>query len=1035
MSFNFHFIGTAAKAVERGATSVARGDTKPGGGVFGFLGNVSQAENNVKQNLQQKTGGSNAPGDAIFNFIKSSTQEIAKAPETAVRSTAELEARTANKFGAHLPTDYSAPVSGIQKSLYGTDNLQTYQQRGEGVHQAHPNIPAPLAAAGIAGLDLTPGGGGKKSLADELVKSSTAKAALQALTKSGVDETIAKKIAPAVAQTKDPNIIKNIIDNAHKPPALPQPPIQDIKPPTPSGASEAAGQGMHDILNSGGTVDEALNHHMVTTGSNIGEAKSAFSKLLEDNSNLHRGSINAKLNPEYGKIKLPEVQAGDTHGAILNAKHIHDTVIRKGNVALGAVDKLSPNDLKLMDDLRTHNPAQLVEKADNPAAFREAADAVKSYNDFTHGAGSGLLGQEVPYRQNYGAPLLFDTSTKEASNALDIAKAKLKTRPGYGEQRYFKDYNEGASFGLNRRYENFSQDLAHDVSYRSSDLSQLTLAKGLEEAHPGQVKVGEIGSTPEGTYKQLLIPGGNKLSLPSELADEINKRASTTSATGALGKYDTINAGLKYIKLGGGSFHAVTEQANFIGQQLTSGKLFTNPSATGKSLKTLFSEKTFGKEIDNWEKNGTLDKARLSGLTSMPEQISADVALSKKKLELPVIKQFHDAIFKRQIPFMKLKTFEQKTEGLNIHNPEDAATMRKIAGELNYNYGGINRQIQGLTPKQFQLAARGILATDFTEGKIKTIIDAASKGGPDGKLAREMVAGKAVIIAGLATGGAVAGGEFSGKSPEEIAKGIISKVIDPSFDFKGYTVGLPSSHISEFTKPFKSLATNPQDRFSGLKDYATNRLAAVPSEVNQLINNRDFSKQPIYGADSKGRPISPLTTALNVGSGVVPIPVAQATNTAQGKQNIAAGIANTIGLHTHPQFDVSRFPVAQQTYLSNLHKSGADPKEIQSYTQLFGILHQNSGALKKSNEGIDKELAKAVNNNSDDLSKAQAIADKYNQTIAQGLQKWIKDNKVSSVSSQANDILTSNLIDLNDSSIKSRLQAIVNNPDKYGLKQ
>jgi hypothetical protein len=245
MGFSFHFLKTAAKDVGNAASTVARGNSNPGGGVFGFLGNVSQVENNVKQNLQQKTGGSNAPGDAVFNFIKSSNQQLAKIPETAIRSTAELEARTANKFGANLPTDYSAPTNSLTKKLYGTNEVQTYQQRGEGIHQAHPNIPAPIAAAGIAGLDLTPGGG-KKNLADELVKSSTAKDAFKALTKSGVDENIAHKIAPAVAQTKDPNIINNIIDNAHKPPVLPPSPIQDIRPPT----SGAEGDGKGTAINS-----------------------------------------------------------------------------------------------------------------------------------------------------------------------------------------------------------------------------------------------------------------------------------------------------------------------------------------------------------------------------------------------------------------------------------------------------------------------------------------------------------------------------------------------------------------------------------------------------------------------------------------------------------------------------------------------------------------------------------------------------------------------------------------------------------------
>jgi hypothetical protein len=235
----FHFLSTIKKDIQH----VAQGDSKAGGGVFGFLGSASQAESKVKQTLQRKTGGSNAPGEAVFHFIKSSNQQLAKTPETAIRSSAELESRVANKFGAHLTTDYSAPTNSLTKKLYGTDEVQTYQQRGEGVHQVHPGIPSAAAALGIAGLDVTPGGAGKKNLADDLVRSSTAKDAFKALTKGGVDEATARKIAPAVAQTKDAHTINRIIDNAHKPPALPPTPIQDISPPTPGGTAEAAGQG------------------------------------------------------------------------------------------------------------------------------------------------------------------------------------------------------------------------------------------------------------------------------------------------------------------------------------------------------------------------------------------------------------------------------------------------------------------------------------------------------------------------------------------------------------------------------------------------------------------------------------------------------------------------------------------------------------------------------------------------------------------------------------------------------------------------
>ena len=151
-----------------------------------------------------------------------------------------------------------------------------------------------------------------------------------------------------------------------------------------------AEEGVKQILNTGGTVDEALNHHMETTGSNYGEAQAAVSKIMQG-PDVNRANINSSLNPEYEHASniLPTVQEGDMQQPIKNAQAISNETMRRANIALGEVDKLSPNDMKLMDSLRSNTPEGLVGSAEDKAQFLKAANAVKNYNDFTQGVGSG----------------------------------------------------------------------------------------------------------------------------------------------------------------------------------------------------------------------------------------------------------------------------------------------------------------------------------------------------------------------------------------------------------------------------------------------------------------------------------------------------------------------------------------------------------------------------------------------------------------------------------------------------------------------
>jgi hypothetical protein len=252
----FHFL---AKALH--------GDEHAGGGVFGFLANAGkagtatvtgnkQAQQNAVKGLQ--SSGLVQADKKIIGTAVDTGEAIARTPETLVRSGAQAGYDIANKISGHQAPDKNfsghSPF-GFLDNLYG--DVQTYQQRAAGNKQViegsrFRDAAGPLS---ILGAGLTVGGdvtgfGGSEKIAQDLVKSSTPEEAFKALVKAGVDESTAKKIAPGVALKKDPFIIKNIIDDAHKPPPTP---IQDIRPPV---VNEARNSFLDTIKNAPSTSPE-----------------------------------------------------------------------------------------------------------------------------------------------------------------------------------------------------------------------------------------------------------------------------------------------------------------------------------------------------------------------------------------------------------------------------------------------------------------------------------------------------------------------------------------------------------------------------------------------------------------------------------------------------------------------------------------------------------------------------------------------------------------------------------------------------------
>lgn len=708
-------------------------------------------------------------------------------------------------------------------------------------------------------------------------------------------------------------------------------------------------------LQNGGTNDEAVYAYMKSTGKGLQESVKAVGKAANEAGLTSDGG----KNPLLGSVKVPKVQEGDFAQAHHNANYVQGHEQRVGNQATQSFKSLSAKDQNLLRDIEAKPVEEVAKGADNPQAFTQAAKDIRTYYDTRH-AYDNYLGMDVGYRANY-LRHIFDKADQAASDSQIAIKNGTKT-PGYTKAR---SKDSIASDVLDT--------LQRDIKGSSYNHAKLTYEKGLNEAFPDKIANGQAVATPtDGQYDQIHHPFGKALFAPKDVAHDINSRTWQQTDSKALETYDKINRGLKYTKLSGGLFHAFTEAGNFAGQQLASGKMLTNPAATGRLAKVFFSKGAMDGEMTRLEANGVADNARLAGLTTTAKEILADAHVGAidrmKESRWNPLKQMHDATFQREIPYAKMKIFEQKTAGLDAHNPKDLAKMRQVARETNQIFGGIDRMTSGIKPGTFKWLQRGLLATDFTEGKWHTLSDALTSKGPAGNLARQTVAGKAVLFGILATAGGAASGEYNGKSPGDIAKNAAGNLLDPSFQAGSYTAKLPKTHISEAidaVKPYAQAKGAPWNA-SGLVHYGQARSAALPSEAIQLLSNKDYYGQPIYGKNTKkagGGPISPAKVGLNVVNTVAPIPFGQGVSTAQGKQNLPAAIANVAGLNV-------RQTPANKTATGNTPVDKLKATEKQQNTDLKNSLSAEDYKLSQLSKADRQKL---INNGSYTADKFKGL--------------------------------------------------------------
>lgn len=727
---------------------------------------------------------------------------------------------------------------------------------------------------------------------------------------------VTKPVVKLAAQTIDSRVPLNSVGavgkDVNKTPALP-PKVSLKTPPTPIERPKISGQG------SGANITPEAEQFAHVFNTTPEDATVQLAKLKEEQNvtaarqmskpqgvGVPQG-VKDQLNPKIRPAKNPmtpgpldkqvgfaPIAEGDSGQPYLNAQFVNEHLKRIGGNADSEVSKLSQSDQNLMKQIQTKGIAQVAPKAENTGQFTKAEAALRNYYD-TRIAYDHLHGIPTPYRQNY----LRDLIPSQEHIGTRIANGANKS-PGYTLPKE----NPGTTSVL--------EGLRRDVAGSSFNHAKIAYQNGLEQAFPGQIST-NLATGEGGVTKQLLTPYGQELSAPKELASSINRRASVSATDnlprGAVKAYDAANRGLKYAKLGGGTFHAVTTAGTTGGQQLASGAVFTHPVDSLRVIAGTLSRKAHDVNMARHEASGNLDRAIQAGVTLRPGQILADADLNAfakmKNNRLNFIKNVHDMVFDRQIPEAKLTIFEQQTKGLDPRKATDLAKMRKVASAVN-NLGGINRAVEGTTPRQLQVLGRAVLATDFTEGKFRTLSAGLTKWGansPEGKIARQMIVGKTIVYAlpGLAV--AVASGKVDAKDPKALGQAVLDQVLDPQIQtpFKTKTgipktAKTPETFISELGRVVRPLFDSGQpDKTSGLQHYATARTAALPSALIQAKTNKDYFGNPVIARNPDGS-LNIKKSSENVGLSNAPIPIVQGQKAISKQQTPAESVINTLGL-------------------------------------------------------------------------------------------------------------------------------------------
>lgn len=572
--------------------------------------------------------------------------------------------------------------------------------------------------------------------------------------------------------------------------------------------------------------------------------------------------------------------------ALARATGYQDQLASKLMRASRVWKELSPEDQELADKLRNNSIEDVAKDAKDPEKFTDYANRAANIQDFIHEARRiADPWDTTKYRQQYGAG--FHTTSPDGT-PYEPPVPKEGQDHSYQEERHLSTYDEiQEATGRVRSTQDFHEDLTKDVVAAQHIITEHSLLHGLRQAFGDNAA--SYGGDKMAAHQNLT--DFKNIATNKDIAERINSKANhrySSTGVGSLAKgYDVVNKSMKDVKLSLGGFHNINIMLSHVA---------LDPATAGKAIAAWGNPKFFNDAMDHWDENGTLGKALHTGLTlgggeeftgneSDVKGISGKLAINN----VPGIKQAHAALFERQIPFSKMATFEKYAKDLNLNNPADYDKMRGISRGINNMYGGINRLLDGLTPGQFKVVSRAVLAADYNEGQIRTLLSVA-KEGPEGAMARQMVAGRAAMLAAPGTIQAFATGQIH--NPKQATEFVLKQLVSPTFQTTNWKTGGGNPKQIEglatiSNKAYRAIAPffdkNNPDHWSGVASESKGNLAALPAFGEEEKLNSDFYGNPMHGNGLNAA--EDVGQALNAAAPIPASPVGRALANTHFNQN------------------------------------------------------------------------------------------------------------------------------------------------------
>lgn len=452
-----------------------------------------------------------------------------------------------------------------------------------------------------------------------------------------------------------------------------------------------------------------------------------------------------------------------------------------------------------------------------------------------------------------------------------------------------------------------------------------------------------------------------------------------------------------------------------------------------KSVKFLANEDYFKKEMAKMLTDPDFKRISEEMKTALPSltQASEEAFVANKFAEkIPLVKRTARAYdgaatyMRFQVAKKNLQAFDDLGIKLTDKELKDLGTMINTASGRGGKSGGWLDEHSGIL-------STALFSPRLWASRLQTINPQyyASLSGPARQEALKAAGSFAVVAGTMLTALAALGAQIEtdprssdflkakfGNTRYDVLGGFQQNLVLLARELTGEKKSSLSGHVSALSGEDKPYGGD--NRLTVLGDMLNNKLNPILGTTGRLISGEDRAGQPIDFVDEMIK----LLTPLNFQS------LAEAGKDSGSIFGAAKGIPSFFGTGVQT-YGTKDLPLSdkQEGQLKLLEQKGVPKKDIESYKAFFQQLKVGPDRDATSNE-INKTLATG------DTAKAKEIAKKYNEQVMENIRPWLEENRGKTIPKPVLEYLNSSLINLTNASIKTRIQGIAENPDKYKLK-